>query len=452
MGGGRLERRHEPGRRRRQGRERLAGVLPDRGAEALRAARARARRRRFRRASASSEARGACASASKRRAGTAPGTCARSSTTARRSASARNAECRIDSIAQSWAVLSGAAPAARAQDGDGVGGPRARRRRRRLSCSCSTRRSTAPSRHPGYIQGYVPGVRENGGQYTHAAIWARWRSPRSATPSAPGTLFGLLAPIRHGASAADIATYRVEPYVVAGDVYASRAARRPRRLDLVHRLGRLDVPAARRIAARARAAREPTSRAPAPTEALARIRDALPLRRVDAIEIVCREAAAGEAPRVSVDGVESADGWVTLVDDGRTRRGRGRRPSRHRAAAAWRADSIRRTTMQLAMIGLGRMGASMVRRLIAQGCTNASSTTCSRRRSPRLQKEGAIGAASLAELAAKTARPRAIWLMVPAAVGRRRARAAGAASRSRRHRHRRRQLVLPRRHPPRPKR
>jgi cellobiose phosphorylase len=81
--------------------------------------------------------------------------------------------------------------------------------------------SSDPS--PGYIQGYVPGVRENGGQYTHAALWAALAFAALGDGERAWRLFGLLAPLHHGASAEDIATYRIEPYVVAGDVYASKA-------------------------------------------------------------------------------------------------------------------------------------------------------------------------------------------------------------------------------------
>jgi cellobiose phosphorylase len=73
---------------------------------------------------------------------------------------------------------------------------------------------------PGYIQGYVPGVRENGGQYTHAAVWAALAFAAQGDSERAWELLALLDPGRHGGSAEAIATYRVEPYVVAGDVYA----------------------------------------------------------------------------------------------------------------------------------------------------------------------------------------------------------------------------------------
>ena len=74
--------------------------------------------------------------------------------------------------------------------------------------------------NPGYIKGYVPGVRENGGQYTHAAVWTVMAFARLGDHRRAWELFSLINPVRHGATAEAIATYRVEPYVVAADVYA----------------------------------------------------------------------------------------------------------------------------------------------------------------------------------------------------------------------------------------
>ena len=73
--------------------------------------------------------------------------------------------------------------------------------------------------NPGYIKGYVPGVRENGGQYTHGAIWTVMAFAAMGDSERAWELFSLINPISHGATPADIATYRVEPYVVAADVY-----------------------------------------------------------------------------------------------------------------------------------------------------------------------------------------------------------------------------------------
>jgi cellobiose phosphorylase len=74
--------------------------------------------------------------------------------------------------------------------------------------------------NPGYIKGYLPGVRENGGQYTHSAIWATMAFARQADRQLAWELFGIINPVNHGKSATAMATYKVEPYVVAADVYA----------------------------------------------------------------------------------------------------------------------------------------------------------------------------------------------------------------------------------------
>ncbi len=75
--------------------------------------------------------------------------------------------------------------------------------------------------NPGYIKGYVPGVRENGGQYTHAAIWAAMAFAALGDSSRAWELLTMINPVTHGGSPEKIATYKVEPYVVAADVYAT---------------------------------------------------------------------------------------------------------------------------------------------------------------------------------------------------------------------------------------
>src|SRR5207237_744385 len=75
--------------------------------------------------------------------------------------------------------------------------------------------------NPGYIKGYVPGVRENGGQYTHGAIWAVMGFALLGQNDRAWELFSLLNPVHHGGTAGQIATYKVEPYVMAADVYAA---------------------------------------------------------------------------------------------------------------------------------------------------------------------------------------------------------------------------------------
>jgi cyclic beta-1,2-glucan synthetase len=134
--------------------------------------------------------------------------------------SAMSEECRIDSIAQSWAVLSGAAPRERA-----LRAMAAVDRELILSQENLALLFTPPFDHaredPGYIKGYPPGVRENGGQYTHAALWSAMAFAALGDGEKAGALFWILNPINHGRTRSDIHRYRVEPYVVAADVYAA---------------------------------------------------------------------------------------------------------------------------------------------------------------------------------------------------------------------------------------
>jgi cyclic beta-1,2-glucan synthetase len=132
--------------------------------------------------------------------------------------SAENAECRIDSIAQSWAVLSKAADphrAARAMDAV----EEYLVHREQAVVLLFTPPFVRGSRDPGYIKGYPPGIRENGGQYTHGAIWSIMAFAALGDGDRAGELFALLNPINHTSTRAGLYRYRVEPYVVAGDVY-----------------------------------------------------------------------------------------------------------------------------------------------------------------------------------------------------------------------------------------
>ena len=133
--------------------------------------------------------------------------------------SAQNDECRIDSISQSWAVLSGAVPirfAERAMDAVRTS-LIARGSQMLLLLNPPFDRS---AQDPGYIKGYPPGVRENGGQYTHAAVWIVMALARLGSGDEAAEFFHMLNPINHGRTAADVARYKTEPYVMAGDVYA----------------------------------------------------------------------------------------------------------------------------------------------------------------------------------------------------------------------------------------
>jgi cellobiose phosphorylase len=73
---------------------------------------------------------------------------------------------------------------------------------------------------PGYIKGYLPGVRENGGQYTHAAIWTAWAFAKLGQGDRAGDLFRMLNPVSHANTPEKIAQYKVEPYVIAADIYS----------------------------------------------------------------------------------------------------------------------------------------------------------------------------------------------------------------------------------------
>ena len=145
--------------------------------------------------------------------------------------SAAGSECRIDSIAQSWSVLSGVADPQRARRAtDAVDPRRARRAMDAVDAHLVDRenrlvRLLAPpfdrsDLDPGYIRGYVPGVRENGGQYTHAAIWAAMAFAALGDGRRAWELAGLINPLQHSCTPEGAATYKVEPYVVAADVYA----------------------------------------------------------------------------------------------------------------------------------------------------------------------------------------------------------------------------------------
>jgi cyclic beta-1,2-glucan synthetase len=232
--------------------------------------------------------------------------------------SAVNAECRIDSIAQSWAVLSGVAPAERSRAAmESVYRELVHADKRLVQLLDPPFDTSQPA--PGYIQGYVPGVRENGGQYTHAAVWAGLAFAELADAERAWELFALLAPMHHGADAAAIATYKIEPYVVAGDVYDSRQhVGRGGWSWYTGSAGWMYQWVLESLLGLERRGNQ------------LRVRPLLPrdwpgfeMRYrfgSSSVEIECREAPAGAAPRVSIDGVQCADGWVKLVDDGKTRK------------------------------------------------------------------------------------------------------------------------------------
>ena len=136
--------------------------------------------------------------------------------------SATNEECRIDSIAQSWAVLSDAADPVRARQAMAAVERHLIRRRDGLMLLLTPPfgLNALSSLDPGYIKGYLPGVRENGGQYTHAAIWSLLAFATLGDGDKAGELFAMLNPINHASTRAGTQRYKVEPYVVAADIYA----------------------------------------------------------------------------------------------------------------------------------------------------------------------------------------------------------------------------------------
>ncbi len=133
--------------------------------------------------------------------------------------SATNLECQIDSIPQSWSVLSGAGDPKRTRQAMEAVNNRLVRQEQSLIQLLDPPFDKSPL-DPGYIKGYVPGVRENGGQYTHAAIWTVMAFAGLGDQRRAWELLSLISPLSHGSTPADIATYKVEPYVVAADVYA----------------------------------------------------------------------------------------------------------------------------------------------------------------------------------------------------------------------------------------
>jgi len=130
-----------------------------------------------------------------------------------------NQECQIDSLPQSWSVISGAGDAQRSVQAMDAVNDRLVRRDARLIQLFDPPFDKSPV-NPGYIKGYIPGVRENGGQYTHGAIWTTMAFALMGDHERAWELFHLLNPIHHSATAKQVAIYKVEPYVVAADVYA----------------------------------------------------------------------------------------------------------------------------------------------------------------------------------------------------------------------------------------
>ena len=134
--------------------------------------------------------------------------------------SASNDECQIDSLPQSWAIISQAGGKKRSAQGMAAADKRLVREDAGL-IQLFDPPFDKSALNPGYIKGYVPGVRENGGQYTHAAIWMIMAYALMGNHERAWELFGMINPLHHGGTEEGIATYRVEPYVIAADVYGA---------------------------------------------------------------------------------------------------------------------------------------------------------------------------------------------------------------------------------------
>lgn len=130
-----------------------------------------------------------------------------------------NQECRIDSIAQSWSVLSGGGtPELAAMAMESVERDLIRTEDGLALLFAPPFNRSLPD--PGYIKGYPPGIRENGGQYTHGAIWSVMAFAKLGEGDKAHALFSMLNPINHARTRAEVHRYKVEPYVIAADIYA----------------------------------------------------------------------------------------------------------------------------------------------------------------------------------------------------------------------------------------
>jgi cyclic beta-1,2-glucan synthetase len=134
--------------------------------------------------------------------------------------SAANDECQIDSIAQSWSVISAAADPERQSRAMDSLEKHLVREDARLLMLLTPAFDKSP-RDPGYIKGYLPGVRENGAQYTHAALWAVLATALRGDGDRAFELYQMINPLTHAATPSGVAAYKVEPYVVAADVYTA---------------------------------------------------------------------------------------------------------------------------------------------------------------------------------------------------------------------------------------
>jgi cyclic beta-1,2-glucan synthetase len=129
-------------------------------------------------------------------------------------------ECKIDALAQAWSVISGAAPIERADKALDAMEEHLVSDADRLVRLLTPPFADTPQ-DPGYIKGYVAGVRENGGQYTHAACWAVRALAEAGRNERAAKVLEMLSPVTHSSTPEDVARYQVEPYVIAADIYGA---------------------------------------------------------------------------------------------------------------------------------------------------------------------------------------------------------------------------------------
>ena len=228
----------------------------------------------------------------------------------------QNEECRIDSIAQSWSVLSGAGSPQRADLAMQALETHLVREQERLILLL-TPPFDRGDHDPGYIKAYLPGVRENGAQYTHAALWAVLATAMQGDGDRAFELFQMLNPLTRAANAADMQRYKVEPYVVAADVYTASlhlgrggwtwytgSASWMYRVGLEQLLGFTKTGNTLMI--------HPRVPAEWPGYSLAYRFGATEYE----ISVVDPAGIQGRGARVQVDGVLQATGAITLVDNG----------------------------------------------------------------------------------------------------------------------------------------
>jgi cyclic beta-1,2-glucan synthetase len=226
-------------------------------------------------------------------------------------------ECRIDAIAQSWAVLSGAGDPARARRAMQSVNEHLVRDKDALLLLL-TPPFDRSARNPGYIKGYLPGVRENGAQYTHAAFWTALATARLGDGDRAGELMTMLNPLSRTGTPAGARRYMIEPYVIAGDVYAAEghqgrggwswytgAASWCYRVALESILG---------IEKRGERLRVDPCIPAAWPEFTVEYRCGT---AVYAIDVRNPRGVSRGVASVTVDGETAADGWIALRDDGR---------------------------------------------------------------------------------------------------------------------------------------